>query len=74
MLSRLPDETTQTILLIRSRRGYHLALIPGDLDGNQVESAFRELNISPLQVSEISQWKTSEEGVSVANLPHPPMN
>lgn len=74
MHSRLTDETTATVLFVRSRRGFHLAVIPGDLDGDQVEAAFRQLRISPLQVSEISRWQTTAEGMKVANLPHPPLN
>ena len=67
-------ESTQTVLFVRSRRGYHLALIPGDMDGTEVEAAFRELRISPLQVSEISRWQTTAAGMKVANLAHPPLN
>ncbi len=74
MSSRITDETTATVLFVRSRRGYHLALIPGDLDGDQVEAAFRELRISPLQVSEISRWQETAAGMKVANLPHQPLN
>jgi len=67
-------ESTQTVLLVRSRKGYHLALIPGDMDGNEVEAAFHELKISPLQVCEIRRWRKSEGGLAVTNLPSPPMN
>jgi hypothetical protein len=75
MQSPLQNEaTTQTILFVRSRRGYHLAVIPGDMDGDAVEAAFRELRISPLQVCEISRFQETAAGMKVANLPHPPMN
>jgi len=75
MHSRFTDESTQTILFVRSRKGqYHLALIPAELDGTEVERGLRELGIAPAQVCEISRWRTSEEGVTVANLPSPPMN
>jgi len=76
MHSRFTDETTQTqtLLFVRSRRGYHLAVIPGDMDGDQVEAAFRELRISPLQVCELSRWQETAEGMKISDLPHPPMN
>ena len=74
MSSRITDETTATVLFVRSRRGYHLAVIPGDLDGDQVEAAFRELRISPLQVCEISRFQETAAGMKLVNLPHPPMN
>lgn len=75
MHPRLQDETTLTMLFVRSRKGqYHLALIPAGLDGDQAERGLRELGIAPAQVCEISRWRTSEEGVTVAALPSPPMN
>ena len=74
MSSRFTNESTQTVLFVRSRRGFHLAVIPGDLDGDQVEAAFRELRISPLQVCQLSRWQATTAGMKLANLPHPPMN
>jgi hypothetical protein len=76
MRPRLQVETTLTMLFVRSRRGqHHLVLFPAELTGTDVERGLRELGIAPAQVAEISRWRTSEEGVTVANLPSPsPMN
>lgn len=64
-------EVNLTMLLVQAEQGMYLALLPHDIDGNDVDDGFRELGITPLQVCEIAGWQRAAGGLCVAGVPWP---
>lgn len=67
-------ETKLTMLLVQSRDrndGLYLALIPADLDADQVQEGFAEIGVEPQQVMEVSGWEKSGVGLAAAFVPFP---
>jgi hypothetical protein len=74
MIAPIRKDAPSTVLMIQARHrknGFYVALIPEDLDAEQVAAAFQEAGINPQRVCEIDNFRETSNGVRVGFLPLP---
>lgn len=74
---RMTDDPTLTLLVIQEKQrhdGFHIAFVPEGWDADQIDTALKELGIDAGLVCEVSDWKTTSNGLAVAWLPLPGVN
>ena len=70
-------EAELTMLVVHAKHqhgGFYIALVPDSLDAGEVDAGLKELEIDAAQVFQLSNWKTSAQGLAVAFLPFPGLN
>jgi len=73
----MESESQLTMLVVHARHqhgGCYIALVPADLDPQEVDAALREVNIEAERVYELGNWQTSSQGVAAAYIPFPGAN
>jgi len=74
MVAPIHDGTTNTVLVIQPKHfngNLFVAMIPDDLDAQDINDALQEAGIEPERVCEIQKWKKTSKGVRVGFLPIP---
>lgn len=74
MVAPIHDNTENTVLVIRAKHcngNLFLAMIPSNLDPQDINDALEEAGIEPKRVCEIEKWKKTSNGVRVGFLPLP---
>ena len=75
MVAPSRNNATNTVLVVLTKRhrrsGFFVALIPDDLESEQVKAAFQDAGILPQDVCELENWQETSNGVCLAFVPIP---
>ena len=74
MVRAAKSQLKMVVIHAKDRHGFYFALVPASLDAAEVDENLRELGIDPIEVYELSDWKTSKQNVATAFVPYPAMN